>query len=170
MNTVDSFLSKLEQDQDLANNFNALVKDQDGEGLIQVLKDNGVAKADWEAYINSMNTVDKFYAKVATDEALAKQVSALTKQKDFAAVLGLMKDNGVTQADIDAVDVKLKNQTENGELSEDMLEEVAGGIAPKGPLVPLMVGGGAIAVGLIAGAAKLIAGGGAEYAAKLSRI
>jgi len=150
MNTVDSFLSKLEQDQGLANNFNALIKDQDGEGLIQMLKDNGVSKADWESYVNSMNTVDQFSAKLATDEALAKQVSELAERKDSSAIVELMKDNGVTQADIDAVDARVKAQIENGELSEDMLEEVAGGIAP------VIVAGG-----ITGGAAVAAAGVGA---------
>lgn len=103
-----------------------------------------------------------FFAKIKDDEAFAKSVVDAQEPK---AVLGLAKESGIelTEDDVIAAKeflVKAMEQGDKSELSEEELENVAGGlVVTTGLLVTLGVIGAAATIGgaLITGGATIAA-------------
>ncbi|WPL16638.1 hypothetical protein Thiowin_01605 [Thiorhodovibrio winogradskyi] len=74
-----------------------------------------------------MQTIEALFTKLGEDAELSQRCNELVEQKDKASLLALLKDNGVTVEDIIAAHEKVKQMADNGELSDEALEQVAGG-------------------------------------------
>lgn len=110
----------------------------------------------------SMENVKKFYQAVATDESLRVRLSALNKQYDGEAldeekkaalveklVLPIAAEKGLdfTMEDLRQYNENINKRSEDGELSSDELDAVAGGLKIGG--ICFIIGlGGVIAVGV----------------------
>jgi len=72
-------------------------------------------------------TIEEFLKKLESDETLATQYKELIERKDEVSLREFMKKHGVTDEDLNKAQQKIEEMAENGELSDEMLEEVAGG-------------------------------------------
>ncbi|MFH1886176.1 MAG: Nif11-like leader peptide family RiPP precursor [Pseudomonadota bacterium] len=74
-----------------------------------------------------METLKTFVEKVQGDESLQKEMAALSEKKDQDAINAFMKEQGVSEEDIRLLAAQQQAMTTGGELSDEMLEMVAGG-------------------------------------------
>ncbi|WPL16836.1 hypothetical protein Thiowin_01812 [Thiorhodovibrio winogradskyi] len=74
-----------------------------------------------------MQTVEAFFTKLVENEEISERCNELIAQKDKAALLALLKENGVTEEDLIVANEKVKQIAKNDELSDEALEQVAGG-------------------------------------------
>jgi len=120
-------LKKLESDEILATQYKELVEKKDSEGINKLMKENGVTEEDMKTVAKNLNTIDRFNLKLYEDEELASTYKELIERKDNDSIISFMKKHGVTDEDLNKAQQKIEEMAENGELSDKMLEEVAGG-------------------------------------------
>jgi hypothetical protein len=125
--TLEKFFEKLGSDETLSSKYTELLKAKDSEAIRELMKENGVSDEDMQTVAENLNSIDRFNIKLYEDEELAREYQELVERKDEASVISLMKKNGVTDEDLEAAKQKIETMAANGELSDEMLEEVAGG-------------------------------------------
>ncbi|MFH1886175.1 MAG: Nif11-like leader peptide family RiPP precursor [Pseudomonadota bacterium] len=74
-----------------------------------------------------METLKAFVEKVKGDENLQREMAVLSEKKDQDALDAFMKEQGVSEEDIQLLAAQQQTMTTGGELSDEMLEMVAGG-------------------------------------------
>jgi len=71
-------------------------------------------------------TIEEFLKKLESDETLATQYKDLVERKDEVSLREFMKENGVTDEDLEKAKTEID---ENGELNDELLENVVGGVS-----------------------------------------
>ena len=72
-----------------------------------------------------MDSAKAFIDRLKSDETLLSELSNLMEKEDAQSIANLMRVNGVSEEGIEQL--IHTNQTEDGELSDEALEGVAGG-------------------------------------------
>lgn len=125
-------------------NLNASLRflDKQGEAILEQLKTTDPAQAE---------RLEKL-GKLLSNEAFCKQFVACTEKQ---AAVKLFDDNGfaVTEGDVEALMAQIKAIAQklldnNGELSEEDLEQIAGGGASTGLVVGVSVGSAVVGAGI----------------------
>ncbi|WP_193172637.1 Nif11-like leader peptide family RiPP precursor [Nisaea nitritireducens] len=122
----------------------------------------------------SMQTMAAFLEKAQADEQVGEQLVAIIDENEtqeiFPKVVALANDNGFTVTVDDVKEVRAQfeqaSASAEGELSDDDLENVSGGIATS--VVAALISGG-LGVGSV-GVGAGVPGGGAMSAAMAGRV